>query len=117
MTSQMRWAGGERAVPAPDAREPRSHEEERLRRLALYRILHTPSEPEFDSIARLAADLLAAPIAFLSLTGEKSHWFKARIGFDLDEVQRSTSFCDHTLRERDVMVVEDASRDPRFADS
>jgi diguanylate cyclase (GGDEF)-like protein/PAS domain S-box-containing protein len=98
-------------------RELHSYEEERLRRLGLYQILHTPPEPAFDSITRLAADQFEAPIAYLCLTDAQTHWFKARTGIDLDEVPRSDSFCDHTLLGEDVMVVEDASRDARFAAS
>jgi len=102
-------------LPVADAQQTESVERERLRRLALYKIARTPPEPTFDSIARLAADLFAAPIAFLSLTEARNHWLKARIGFDLEETQRSGSFCDHTLSGQDVMVVQDASKDVRFA--
>ena len=105
-------------IPAPDAQQPDSPEEERLDRLAQYKILHTPAEAAYDSVVRLAADLLEAPIAHLCLTEAKNHWFKARVGFDLEQVQRSaSSFCDYTLKCQDVMVVQDASKDARFADN
>src|SRR5688572_18081661 len=97
-------------VPGPDTRPTDFSEQERLRRLGLYKILRTP-EPAFDSIARLAADLFDSPIAYLCLTKARSHWVKARIGLDFEEIPRFASFCDHTLRGRDVMVVEDASKD------
>lgn len=108
---------GDMTIPVADAQQIESFEQERLRRLGLYRILRTPAEPAFDGIARLAADLFEAPIAYFCLTDAKHHWFKARIGFDLQEIQRSTSFCDHTLTGQDVMVVHDASKDDRFADN
>ncbi|MGE0241995.1 MAG: EAL domain-containing protein [Parvibaculaceae bacterium] len=102
-------------IPVPDTGQAESFEQERLRRLDLYRILHTPPEPAFDSIVRLAADRFEAPIAYLCLTGAGTHWFKARTGFDLEEVPRADSFCDHTLAVQDVLVVPDASSDVRFA--
>lgn len=108
---------GDMTSPVADAQQIESFEQERLRRLGLYRILRTPAEPAFDGIARLAADLFEAPIAYFCLTDAKHHWFKARIGFDLQEIQRPTSFCDHTLTGQDVMVVQDASKDDRFADN
>ncbi len=108
---------GDMTIPVADAQPIESFEQERLRRLGLYKILRTPSEPAFDGIARLAADLFEAPIAYLCLTEAKHHWFKARIGLDLREIRRSTSFCDHTLTSQDVMVVQDASKDARFADN
>ena len=92
-----------------------SAEQERLRRLDQYRISRTPPEAAFDDIARLAADLFGAPVAFLCLTEADCHWFKARIGIDVEKIPRSISFCDHTMKGEDVMVVPDASKDPRFA--
>ena len=92
-------------------------EQERLRRLEQYRISRTPPEAAFDDIVKLLADLFGAPVAFLCTTEAECNWFKARIGVDLDEVPRSISFCDHTLKHDGVMVVPDATRDERFAAS
>ncbi len=92
-------------------------EQERLRRLEQYRISRTPPEAAFDDIIKLLADLFGAPVAYLCTTEAECHWFKARIGFDLEEVPRSISFCDHTLKHEGVMVVPDATRDERFAAS
>ena len=100
-----------------DSPQVDSAEKERLGRLDQYRLLRTPPEAAFDDIAKLAADLFGAPVAFLCLTEADCHWFKARVGFDLEEVPRSISFCDYTLKGSDVMVVPDASRDARFADN
>ncbi|HUQ35208.1 MAG TPA: EAL domain-containing protein [Aestuariivirga sp.] len=92
-------------------------ERERLRRLEQYQISRTPPESAFDDITELLADLFSAPIAFLCTTEAKSNWFKSRVGIDLEEVPRSISFCDHTLKHEGVMVVPDATRDERFAAS
>ena len=96
-------------IPVADSKQAEAFEEERLRRLELYGILRTPPEPAFDSIARLAAGLLEAPIAYLCMTGAKSHWLKGRIGLDLQEIGRSAGLCDRTLACQDVMVVPDRS--------
>ncbi len=92
-------------------------EPERLRRLEQYRISRTPPEAAFDDITRLLAVLFGAPIAYLCTTEAQCHWFKSRIGIDLEEVPRSISFCDHTVKQEGVMVVSDATRDERFAAS
>ena len=92
-------------------------EPERLRRLERYRISRTPPEAAFDDITRLLAVLFNAPIAYLCTTEEDCHWFKSRIGIDLEEVPRSISFCDHTVKHDGVMVVPDATLDERFAAS
>jgi len=92
-------------------------EKERLRRLAQYRISRTPPEAAFDDITRLLAVLFNAPIAYLCITEEHCHWFKSRIGIELEEIPRAISFCDHTVKQEGVLVVPDAARDERFAAS
>ena len=92
-------------------------EQERLRRLERYGISRTPPEAAFDDITKLLADLFGTPIAYLCTTEAKHHWFKSIIGIELDEVPRSISFCDHTLKHKGVMVVPDATLDARFADN
>ena len=95
-------------------------EAERLRLAALrrYDVLDTPPEREFDEVAALAADLLQAPVALVSLVDEHRQWSKARVGIDAPGVPRAWAFCDHALRARgECLVVPDAAADPRFADN
>ncbi len=90
-------------------------ERARLEALESYRVLDTPAEAVFDEIARLAALVGATPTALVSLVDGRRQWFKARVGLDAVETARSVAFCDHAIRGRDVLVVEDATRDARFA--
>lgn len=92
---------------------------ERARLLALQslRVLDTAPEPAFDDIVALAADLFRTPMAAVSLIDDQRQWFKARVGIDVCETPRGEAFCAHALElpANDVMVVEDATCDPRFA--
>ena len=94
-----------------------SNETARLEKLASYGILDTGPEEAFDRITRLAARMFRAPTALISLIDENREWIKSRHGFDLEEVPRSEAFCAHTILRDDVMVVADASKDPRFSGS
>lgn len=94
---------------------PNSTEVGRVAALKGYGVLDTPNEPEFDAIVRDAARLLDCPIALISLVDEQRQWFKARVGLDATETPRSISFCTHAIRGNALMVVEDASKDERFA--
>jgi diguanylate cyclase (GGDEF)-like protein len=94
-----------------------SNETARLEKLASYGILDTGPEEAFDRITRLAARMFRAPTALISLIDENREWIKSRYGFDLEEVPRSEAFCAHTILRDDVMVVADASKDPRFSGS
>ena len=95
----------------------KSEEVRRLQVLKNLNLLDTPPEERFDRITRLASRLFDAPIVLIALMDAKRQWFKSRIGIELTEVERSLSFCDHTIRQDEVFVVEDACLDPRFADN
>jgi diguanylate cyclase (GGDEF)-like protein/PAS domain S-box-containing protein len=94
----------------------------RLHALGRFQITGTAPEERFDAIARLAARLFRAPIAYVSLIDQHRQWLKAQTGLDpvgLDQgpVPRSTSFCTHTIRSDDLLVIPDTQRDPRFTDN
>ena len=57
------------------------------------------------------------PVALVSLVDADRQWFKSREGLDVPETPRSISFCTHAVEARDMLVVEDAMLDPRFAAS
>jgi len=55
------------------------------------------------------------PIALVSLVDLDRQWFKSRTGLKAQQTPRSISFCSHTVEARAMLVVEDATLDPRFA--
>jgi PAS domain S-box-containing protein len=85
--------------------------------LRSYWLLDDGPDPECDEITRLAARLLNAPIAAISLVDRDRQWFKFSVGVDLAGTDRVHAFCEHAMGYPGVMVVEDASLDPRFCDS
>ncbi len=89
----------------------------RLDTLRRYEILDTAPEAAFDRAAALAARLLRVPIALVSLVDERRQWFKACFGLDLRQTDRSLSFCAHAIAAPGMLVVPDATLDPRFADN
>ncbi len=92
------------------------NEARRLAALERYGVLDTSAEQMFDGIVALAGDLFSTPIALVSLLDWNRQWFKARTGLDASETSRSVAFCEHAIQRPDeVLVVPDASEDPRFA--
>jgi PAS domain S-box-containing protein len=89
-------------------------ESDRLAALESYAILDTPLEPEFDDIARLAAEVLEAPIAVVNLIASGRQWFKAEIGIGARELPLDVSICAHAILQHDTMVVTDTREDARF---
>lgn len=86
----------------------------RLAALRDYAILDTPAEEEYDAIARLAADICAAPMSAVSFVADIRQWLKAAHNIADREQPIATSFCAHALTDNDVFIVTDATDDARF---
>lgn len=90
--------------------------DERLKVLQSLTILDTAPEVVFDDLTRAAATTFGVPIAMVSLLDADRDWFKSCVGFPVTESPASTSFCEVFLKfDDDVVVVEDALQDVRFA--
>ncbi|MEL7504678.1 MAG: EAL domain-containing protein [Cyanobacteria bacterium J06554_6] len=92
-------------------------ERQRLARLLSYDVLDTPPEPCYDDLVALAAYICETPTAVISLVEADRQWFKAKVGMAVDETPRSVSFCDHTIRRSDLLLIEDARQHPDFCDN
>jgi diguanylate cyclase (GGDEF)-like protein/PAS domain S-box-containing protein len=91
-----------------------------IERLAAFRDLHildTPAEPHFDAVCTAASALFSVPIALVSLIDSDRQWFKAKCGIDVEGTPRELAFCTYAILRDDVLVVEDATADPRFANN
>ncbi len=93
------------------------NEAERLAVLRSLRILGTPPEPHFDAVCRTVAALFSVPIATVTLVDADRQWFKAKCGVSGDGDPREVALCAHTILADEVLVIEDAQADPRFADN
>lgn len=94
------------------------NEAERLNFLYQLQILDTQADPEFEDLIRLAALVCGAETSLISLVDKDRQWFKARLNLPLCETARDISFCGHAILQPDELTyVQDATRDPRFADS
>ncbi|GGK45589.1 bifunctional diguanylate cyclase/phosphodiesterase [Salinarimonas ramus] len=98
-------------VPIP------ANEAERLAAVRALRIVDTEAEAPFDAACRTAARLVGTPIALVTLIDADRQWFKAHVGVDVSETPREHAFCAHAILSDEPMVVEDATRDPRFANN
>jgi diguanylate cyclase (GGDEF)-like protein len=93
------------------------NEEERLKILEALNILDTPSEERFDRLTRLVKKIFRVPIALVSFVDANRQWFKSCIGLDVQETSRDISFCGHVILGDSIFVINDATKDVRFADN
>ncbi|MEO5867353.1 MAG: PAS domain-containing protein [Sphingomonas sp.] len=68
-------------------------------------------------ITDFAAALCETPVALVNVVDTHRQRFIARSGYDAAEGPTSTSFCAVAMHDGDVMVIPDATLDPRFADN
>lgn len=86
----------------------------RLAKLQDYDILDTLPEPAYDDIVLLAAHICQSPTALISLIDAKRQWFKAKVGLDIDETPRSLSFCNFTIQQQGILLIEDTRQSAQF---
>ena len=79
----------------------------RQAQLDVLEILDTDEEEAYDELTRLAAEFCEAPIALISLIDGDRQWFKSRVGMQIHAIRTP-----HRL-----MLVNDATKDERFADN
>jgi len=93
----------------------KNNEAKRLKVLWQYDVLDTVPEELFDDLTELAARICEAPIALISLVDENRQWFKAKVGVSIQETSRDISFCAHAIKQQDLFIIPDATKDLRFA--
>ncbi|VXB11068.1 Xis DNA binding protein with GAF sensor [Burkholderia sp. 8Y] len=91
-----------------------ANEAARLRAVERTGLVDSVNDPEFDEVVQLTAETLRVPISLMTLLTPERQWFKARWGLNAHETPRPWAFCNFTIMQNDVFVVEDASVDPRF---
>jgi PAS domain-containing protein len=82
--------------------------------VARYRLGGLGREPIFDHIAQLASDLFDVPMSVVSIIDADMQCFRGACGLDDDSTSRDLAFCAFTILGDGIMVVPDATLDPRF---
>jgi PAS domain S-box-containing protein len=106
------------SLPTGTATRPQTdREERRLRTLEDYGVLDAPPTDAFDRVTRIATRVFDVPVALVNFIDRENQWCLSSCGMDLEQTSLEASFCVHTVDGGDVMVVEDARADDRFADN
>lgn len=92
-------------------------ERARAETIAQHDLASIGRDPALTRITDFAAALCDAPVALVTVVEEQRQHLVARTGTDLTETPRSVSFCQHAMVGDDVMIVPDATQDPRFTDN
>ena len=94
---------------------------DRLRAVRRLGLLDAPAKAGFDRLTQLAAELLEAPIALMTLVEADRQFFVSCVGLP-DELRQARqtpleySLCQHALGSSRPLVAPDARRDPVLAE-
>jgi hypothetical protein len=95
-------------------REKCTDEQLRQDSLDAMRILDTPPEAEIDAVTRVARDLFGVMAASVNFIDRDRQWSMSTVGIEAPNIPRDETFCSVAIRRAEVLVVTDASTDPRF---
>ncbi|OCJ05061.1 diguanylate cyclase [Rhizobium sp. AC44/96] len=95
--------------------DTKKREMERLAALEQLDLLDTPRDDGFDRIVRLIKEIFTIDIGLVTLIDAHRQWYKACSGLSADEVPREDTFCRYVVDYEEPVIVQDATRDPRFA--
>ena len=89
--------------------------EQRSSLLRNLQLLSASTDPEFDELVELAANICGKPLGAMTLLDVDTQLMKARVGFKGSRTMPvRESICQYTVRGEGLMMVEDVGIDPRF---
>lgn len=90
-------------------------ENNRVSAVQRYLDFNVERQKDLQEIVMLASVICNSPIALITLMDHDIQLIKAKVGIEATVMPRSTSFCTHAIEKEEIMVVNDASKDERFA--
>jgi GAF domain-containing protein len=91
------------------------HEEERLEILLETGALNAKDVPALNQICEEARAYFEVPICTITLLDRSRQLIRAAQGMEAGETSRDIAFCNYTILNDDVFVINDAQADERFS--
>ncbi|GGB81256.1 MULTISPECIES: GAF domain-containing protein [Henriciella] len=93
---------------------PLSSEAERMQKLHGLNILGRQASPQVSDLVECTARFFRTPVGFFSVLDEDTQHLYSRFGVSLKQTPRDIAFCDHTIKARTPMIIDNAAEDERF---
>lgn len=72
-------------------------------------------QKDLQDIVSIASYVCEAPISLISLIDGNNVWINASTGVDIEKLPSEDTFCFHTIKQDEIMIINDARNDERFA--
>lgn len=82
-----------------------------------YRQIDFNKNEEFQSIVSFASQICETPVALITILDDENNWFVVKTGVDVTHMPRSTSFCQHTIKQESLLEIHDTLLDDRFIEN
>jgi PAS domain S-box-containing protein len=73
-------------------------------------------DKELQKIVSQAALVCDVPVSAITLLDEDTQYLKVKLGLAIDETDKDLSFCIHTIKSDQLLIVSDMEQDKRFYD-
>jgi GAF domain-containing protein len=98
-------------APIPD------NEKQRMEAVNSLGLLDDKPNKRFDLLTKKAVEELHVPISTLTILDPQKEHYKSSQGLNEKDGERAISFCGHALLMKDLFVIPDTTKDPRFANN
>ncbi len=92
-------------------------EDARLEAVREYEPFKPFDDAAYAPFLELVGDLFGVPTTFITFVDRDEQVFAVRRGLDVCSTSRDASFCAHAVEREEMLVVLDATLDPRFANN
>jgi GAF domain-containing protein len=93
------------------------NERARLKAVKRYLKQFPQAAGKLQDIVDLASQITGVPSAYITLIDKEIQWITVKHGYEVQQVPRRISFCNHAIQQDEVMVVPDPVIDERFKDN
>ncbi len=70
-------------------------------------------DDSFEDMLKLATIVCNTPIAYISIIDETHQYIIHQIGLSLNTISKQNSFCQYTIQQENLLIIENAHTDPR----
>ena len=93
------------------------NENERMTAVNRLGLMDAKPNARFDALTKEATEKLHAPISTLTVLDPQKEHYKSCYGLNEKDGDRAISFCGHALLMKDLFIIPDTAKDPRFANN